>query len=327
MKKFFRISLRIVGVLAVAIGGLVAYFQIKGIPTYRDLASQIPKDYKVTVTPERVQKGMKIASMLCNDCHTSNDEQRLSGKRVLDIPKDFGTAYSLNLTNDPEKGIGKWTDGELAYFIRTGVRADGSFAPAYMPKFPIMSEEDLQSVISFLRSDNLLVQASKLEPPFSEPSLLTKVLTNTVMKPYPFDAAPAQAPPVTNQVLHGKYLADAVYGCTNCHSADFKSNNELDPPSNKGYCGGGNKLLDLDGNTILAANITFDNETGLGSWSEDDFITCVKYGKRKNGEPLRYPMTPRSGLDSTEVKAIYAYLKSIPTIKNPVDRGVKKAGM
>jgi cytochrome c2 len=232
------------------------------------LASQIPKDYKVIVTTDKVQKGLKIASMLCNDCHLSNEEARLSGKKLLDIPKEFGTAYSMNITNDPLKGIGKWTDGELAYFIRTGVRPDGTFAPPYMPKFPIMSEEDLQAVISFLRSDEAVVQASKREPPLSEPSFLTKALTNTLIKPYPFNAAPAQAPPITDKVAHGKYLADAVYGCTGCHSADFKSNNELNPLSNAGYCGGGNPLLDLEGNIIRSANITFDKETGIGTWTE-----------------------------------------------------------
>ena len=327
MKKVFRITLWIIGSIAALIGVTATYVGMKGIPTYPELAAQTPKDYKVVSTPERVQKGMKIASMLCNDCHTSNEEPRLSGKKLADIPKEFGTAYSMNITNDSDKGIGKWTDGELAYFIRTGVRSDGTFAPPYMPKFPIMSEEDLQSVISFLRSNEIVVQASKREPPMSEPSFLMKFLTNFIIKPYPFNAAPAQAPPVADAVAHGKYLADAVYGCTSCHSADFKTNNELDPTTNKGYCGGGNPLLDLDGNTIRSANITFDKETGIGIWSENDFIAAVKYGKGKNGVPLHYPMTPKSGLDSAEVKAIYEYLKTVPIIKNSVDRTVKQAGL
>jgi cytochrome c2 len=324
MKKSLRIALRIVGVLALVVGAFATYVQLKGVPTYPELAAQIPKNYKVLITPEKVLKGAKIASMLCNDCHLSNTEARLSGKKLVDIPAEFGVAYAPNITRDPDKGIGKWTDGALAYYIRTGVRADGSFAPPYMPKFPIMSEEDLQSIIAYLRSDELVVQASQSEPPLSEPSFLIKLLTNTVIKPYPFDAAPAQAPPMANKIAHGKYLSDAVYGCTSCHSADFKSNNELNPPTNKGYCGGGNALLDLEGHVIRSANITFDAETGLGEWSENDFIACVRYGKAKNGQAMRYPMLPKTALDSAEVKAIYAYLKTVPVLKNAVDRGWSK---
>ena len=90
---------------------------------------------------------------------------------------------------------------------------------------------------------------------------MTKALTHTIMKPSPFDKAPAQAPPITDEIAHGKYLANAVYDCANCHSADFVTNNELDPTKNKGYLGGGNPLLDLEGNTIKSANLTFDKET------------------------------------------------------------------
>ncbi len=327
MKKFMRITLCIIGVITIAIGCFAVYIQIKGMPTYPELADRIPQNYKVTVTPEKVQKGLKIASMLCNQCHISNEESRLSGKKILDIPKEFGTAYSRNITNDPSVGIGKWTDGELAYFLRTGVRYDGTYAPPYMPKFPILADEDLESIIAYLRSDETLVKASKLEPQMSEPSFLTKFLTHTLLKPYPFNAGPAQAPPITDKVAYGKYLADAVYGCTGCHSADFKTNDDLDPTKNKGYCGGGGTLLDLEGNTIFSANLTPDNETGIGTWSENDFITAVKYGKAKNGQILRYPMTPRTALDSAEIKAIYAYLKTVPVIKNPVDRKIQKAGM
>jgi cytochrome c2 len=316
MKKTFKIALWLVAGVVILLGSTAAYFQIKGIPSYPEKTGDIPKDYKVELNPERVAHGAKIASMLCNDCHLSNEEQRLSGKLLVDIPKEFGTAYSMNITQDPDKGIGKWTDGELAYFLRTGIRNDGTYAPPYMPKFPIMAESDMQAVIAFLRSTEGVVQASKREPPVSKPSLLLKFLCRVLIKPYPFNAHPA-APP-TETVALGKYLADGVYGCTNCHSLDFKSNNELDPTKNEGYCGGGNPLLDMEGKTVKSSNITFDTETGIGKWTVNQFIDAVKYGKGADGKALRYPMTPKSQLDSSEVIAIYEYLKTVPTIANRV---------
>jgi len=65
------------------------------------------------------------------------------------------------------------------------------------------------------------------------------------------------------------------------------------------------------------------DETGIGSWSEDDFVKAVKYGKLPNNQPgLRYPMQPYTNLSDAEAKAIYAYLKTVPKLKNKVDRNL-----
>jgi cytochrome c2 len=319
MKTFFKGLLWLVGGVLCVILLAGTYIKVKGIPSYPEVAQKMPAHFQVESTPERIAQGAKIVQLACFDCHISESEQRLSGRQVKDIPQEFGVAYSKNITKDSLVGIGKWTDAELAYFLRTGVRKDGSFAPLYMPKFPLISDEDLKSLIAYLRSEEPLVQPSRKEPMDSEPGFLTLLLMNTVSKPYPFDAAVTQPP--TDKVAYGKYLADAMYGCTNCHSADFKSNNELKPTENKGYCGGGNVLLTLEGAQIRAANISMDKETGIGNWSEADFLQAVKHGKGKNG-PLRYPMLPKAALDSADVMAIYAYLKTVAPVHNPVNRAL-----
>ena len=73
---------------------------------------------------------------------------------------------------------------------------------------------------------------------------------------------------------------------------------------------------------ILTANITMDPETGIGNWTEAEFIAAVKSGVGKTG-PMRYPMVPWTQLGDDEVSAIYAYLKTVPPIKNKVDRSLK----
>ena len=90
--------------------------------------------------------------------------------------------------------------------------------------------------------------------------------------------------------------------------------NELEPTKSEGYCGGGNPMLNMKGEVVYSTNITFD-ETGIANYTEDEFLQAVKYGKKKNGEMLRYPMVPHTQLTDTEVKAIYAYLKTIPKLK------------
>jgi hypothetical protein len=82
---------------------------------------------------------------------------------------------------------------------------------------------------------------------------------------------------------------------------------------------GGNKLKDKDGKPLRSANITFD-ETGIGSWTEADFKKAVKEGINKEGLHLRLPMPEYTELSDADIASIYAYLKSIPKIKNKVDR-------
>lgn len=315
MKKFLKILGILLGSLIVIIASVATYVHFKGIPTYD--APKIP-EVKVESTPERIAKGEKIASMLCIHCH-SDANNKLVGKRIIDLPPAFGEIYSMNITHDATKGIGNWTDGELIYFLRTGLRKDGSYAPPYMPKFPLLSDEDMNSIISWLRSDAYGLKASSEEPPASKPGFLMKALSNFVdgAKPLPFPASATPVPDTTNKEVWGKYLANNLYACFACHSADFATNSELAPEQSKGFYGGGNKLLDLQGKLILSKNITPDG-TGIGTWTEQDFVNAMRYGKRKNGKQLRYPMLPYNQLTEGEISAIYAYLRTIPAINNTI---------
>ena len=83
----------------------------------------------------------------------------LTGRRMDEAPQ-FGAIYSKNITAHPEFGIGSWTDGQLAYLLRTGIKPDGSFLPI-MARLPHMSDEDVASIIAFLRSDHVWVAAQR----------------------------------------------------------------------------------------------------------------------------------------------------------------------
>src|SRR5690606_15717957 len=122
----------------------------------------------------------------------------------------------------------------------------------------------------------------------------------------------------SDQVTYGKYLANGALQCFECHSADFSTNNALHPEKSKGFYGGGNPMPDLDGKIVHTANITMDEKTGIGTWTEDDFVKAVRFGSRPDGTPIMYPMEKYSLLTDDEVKAIFAYLKTVPTIENDV---------
>jgi mono/diheme cytochrome c family protein len=320
MKKVLRLVLIVVGFVVIGLLGFVSFVAVRGIPTYDP---PVVQEMNIEATPARLDRGAKIAQMHCIACHSGADN-RLTGKHMNDLPGLFGTIYSMNITQDKTAGIGNWTDGELLHFLRTGVRKNGTFA-GIMPKFATMADEDLKSVVVWLRSDAAPVQASGNEAPQSEFSLFTKLLANTVIKPLPYPEKPIMIPDSTDEVAFGRYVADGLGTCFACHSADFTKQDPMHPELSAGYYGGGNEMKTADGKPIFTSNLTFDEETGIaGKYTKTQFIQAVKACVRPDGSLIRSPMFPHQMTDY-EVGAIYEYLKTVPKIKNDVAGKEKEA--
>ena len=307
----------IVAVLVGLVGIAAVAISVRGIPSY-----EFEKvDIKVVSTPARVKEGARLASMLCRTCHFNNDTRRFSGREMTEETQ-FGKVYIKNITSHPVAGIGKWTDGELISFIRTGTRPDGRYVPPYMPKLVHLSDEDMNSIIAFLRSDHDWVKPDSTIQPESEPSFLSKFLSNIgAFKPFPYPRQAIAGPDTTDPVKHGEYIALHQLECFSCHSKDFAKNNYYEPSKSEGFFAGGNTMNTLEGKPIQTLNITMDAETGIGAWSQEDFVKAVKHGQIKNNQPaLRYPMTPYVNLTDKEAAAIFSYLKTVPKLRNKVER-------
>lgn len=314
MKKVLKYGGITLGVIVLLL--LIAGFTInlRGIPTYE---TAIP-DYQLQSSPESIARGKKLTLTLCAGCHRDPETGMLTGTQMKDAPTEFGVIYSQNITQDKEYGIGDWTPAELVYLLRTGIKKDGQYAPPYMAKLPLMADDDINAIVAFLKSDDPMVAAINQPDQPSEVGFLTKLLCNIVWKPFPLPEARIEMPDTTDQIALGKYLAHNL-DCYSCHSADFKSNDFLDPPQSAGYFGGGNPTLNLAGEVIPTANLT-PHPTGIGDWTEEQFILAVKSGI-KQGEPkLRYPMAPYALLTDYEVSSIFAYLQTIPPIDQEVPR-------
>lgn len=115
--------------------------------------------------------------------------------------------------------------------------------------------------------------------------------------------APANADPVTR----GEYLTRAA-DCIACHTV---------PETGKPFAGG--VAFKLPFGTIYSSNITADPETGIGAWSDDDFVRAVREGVRKDGKHLypAFPYTAYTQLSRADVLAIKAYLFTLPKVKQP----------
>ncbi|MCO6465770.1 MAG: c-type cytochrome [Bradyrhizobiaceae bacterium] len=317
MKKVLKWVLLAVLVVVVIAGGFAAYIAMSGMPTYDTQKINL----KVEATPERVAHGRDLAMSLCAACHLNQNTGVLSGTQMLDMPEAFGTAYSKNITQHPTKGIGKWTDGDIAWLLRTGIHPHtGSYVPPWMIKLPRMSDEDLYSIIAWLRSDDPLLAPSAADNVPSEPTFLAKMLVHMVFKPYDYPSKPIPQPDTTNTTQYGKYLVTAVYDCYGCHLNDFADQDANDPEKSKGYCAGGNAMKDAAGNTVHSANITPDKATGIGSWSRDEFVQTMKSGITPKGHVMRFPMGRMTKLSDHALGSMYDYLHTIPAISHAVER-------
>jgi len=78
-----------------------------------------------------------------------------------------------------------------------------------------------------------------------------------------------------------------------------------------------------------AANLTPDNNTGLGIWTEDMFLKAMRTGRHMGaGRPILPPM-PWQGvaaLNDDDLKAIWAYLRTVPAVRNEVPQPVPPGG-
>lgn len=317
MKGFLRVLLILVAIIVVVIGAGVLYINSSGLPTYE---ASVP-DYTAQASSDKIARGKKLAGMLCAGCHMNEKTGKLTGKHMKDAP-EFGKLYSQNITADDQYGIGGWSDGEILYLLRTGVLPNGRYAPPYMAKLPYMADEDIEAVISYLRSDDPMVEGTAVPDTACEPSLLTKVLCRVAFKPLPFPEEEIPMPDTTNKVEWGRYLTLNL-DCWTCHSPQFEKLNVAEPEKTPGFLSGGNQSIKTpEGHQLVSLNITPDAESGIGNWTEDQFKKALRFGIVDGQDALRAPMMPYSQLTDFEAAAIYAYLKTVPAIPNKVQRSV-----
>ena len=160
----------------------------------------------------------------------------------------------------------------------------------------------------------------------------------------PPPATPAAAPTQT-PAERGKYLT-RVGGCNDCHTPKTFGPNGPEFDMTKELSGhpNGAKLAPVPGKLFVpnaygtlasdhltawvgpwgvsfAMNLTSDKATGLGSWTEKMFMDAIRTGKHQGtGRAILPPMPWYWYRDMTDddLKAVFAYLQSLPPINNPI---------
>jgi len=115
VKKILKVVLGPVALLAVCAGGFVAHVSLAW-PIRIPVAAPDPK---IEPTPERVARGKKLVSVRCAGGHDDQHTNALTGHEMADGPAESGRYCSRNVTRHPTRGVGRYTDGELAFLLRT----------------------------------------------------------------------------------------------------------------------------------------------------------------------------------------------------------------
>ncbi len=113
-------------------------------------------------------------------------------------------------------------------------------------------------------------------------------------------------------VRYGEYLAGPVAHCADCHTPMGRRGRRI---LNKLFAGG----FDFKGpwGTSYASNLTPDEETGIGTWTDEDIIKAI-YGLKRDLKPPMPSPYYRNKIKDYDLKAIIAYLRKIKPIANKV---------
>ena len=118
------------------------------------------------------------------------------------------------------------------------------------------------------------------------------------------------------QVERGKYLV-TFGGCHDCHTPGYF----FGKPDMARFLGGSEVGFEIPGLGVFhGPNLTPDSETGLGKWSIEEIVAAVTMGRRPDGRMLApiMPWHAFANLTGDDARAIAAFLKSLPPVRNKV---------
>jgi mono/diheme cytochrome c family protein len=263
----------------------------------------------------------------CIDCHSKRDFNKFSGPVVpgteggggmlfdekIGLP---GKIYAKNITPDNETGIGTWSDDDIIKAMTQGINKNGDtlFPIMPYPHLNRMAKDDVQAIIAYLRT--LKPIRNKVQPR----QLMIPIATaypGPILQPS-IDAN--VRPPESDKVKYGEYLV-IMADCGTCHSPLTPHG----PDMSRMFAGG--YPFDLGTFKVTSPNITPDTATGIGSWNEAQFLqkfTQYKEEKSYNFNPGKdntiMPVSLLAHMKEDDLKAIYAYLRSVKPISNKIEK-------
>lgn len=200
----------LVGLVGVA--GL-AFFALAWRPEIAPVAPPLASSF----SPQLVARGEVLAGAgYCAVCHTAAGGKAYAGGYPLKTP--FGIIYSLNITPDPETGIGNWSEAAFIRAMNTGVARNGTFL---FPGFPYdhftkVSDDDDRAIYAYLMT---LPPVNALAKPNTIPFPLSIRYFQAGWRLLYFRNGRYQPDPSKSAEWNrGAYLAESLSHCGGCHT-------------------------------------------------------------------------------------------------------------
>jgi mono/diheme cytochrome c family protein len=254
----------------------------------------------------------------CAECHGAPEQQaaRAAGHEIplsggVEFVLPVGTFRVPNLTSDPDTGLGRLADGDLARVLRYGVRPDGRGMLPFMP-FANLADDDLTAIISYLRSLPPVHHA--VQP--HHVNVLGRIVKAFVIAPKgPKGPVLASMPPAETPE-YGRYLAHNVANCVGCHTrVDMRTGEPVGPAF-----GGGMVIesMTATGNKFVTPNLTPEPRWGwIASWPEEVFVARFKQGLLRAGSPM--PWNAFRNMSDGDLRALYRYLRTVKAVEGGPD--------
>jgi hypothetical protein len=143
------------------------------------------------------------------------------------------------------------------------------------------------------------------------------------MPPEDFISPELSAGPDLNQITdprerllaeHGKYLI-LTHDCSGCHTAGAAG------PEYDKYLAGGSRMIAPGFGTVVCKNLTSDVETGLGDHTDEEVLTVLRSGLKRNGNLINHRFMPWdvwSNWTEEDLRAVLAYLRHLKPVRHKI---------
>lgn len=239
-----------------------------------------------------IAKGAHLVDAVsgCIHCHGAD----LGGDVLVDEPLVLRLS-APNLTAGPGGVLSQYDDAAIEAAVRHGVAPDGRvlrFMPSH--EYAGLADDHLAAIIAYMRAQPPVDRAV---PPLRVGPIGRVLAVAGQLALFPYDLidhakrAPAVAP-VGSTIENGRYLAA---GCVGCHGATL----------------GGGKIPGAPPDWPPASNLT---PTGIGAWSEAEFIRTLRTGVNPSGRALNtaMPWKQLGHMTDDELTALRRYLATVP---------------
>jgi mono/diheme cytochrome c family protein len=259
-----------------------------------------------------IKRGAYLAAAAdCEGCHTDKKAGAPPFSGGPPLATRFGDFYAPNITPDPVDGIGKWSEADFHRAMRDGRDDSGSYLYPAFPytSFTGMSDGDIADLYAFLMARKPVPRSP--HPHDLKPLLRWRFLLFGWRTLFFRSGALTPVAGKSAEWNRGRYLAEAVAHCQECHTPrNFLGALER----SAAYAGNPHGP---DGND--APDITSDKSDGIGAWKLEELIEMLKSGMLPNGEFVGKGMADvvdgTAKLTDADRHAIAVYIKSLPPLR------------